>query len=137
MRPVVSFNDLDPETKGDVVLAVSETTGEDPEDVRIGLENGPAQLPVVRMDPKMVSFGTTRGFSAPTVTKYAAAMRSGAAFPPIIVKRRRGKWILWDGGHRLKAAIRAGVPTVKALDVTDPRVTVTSEGLETYVFLFR
>ena len=49
-----------------------------------------------------------------TVTEYAEALRSGAAFPPVVVFSEGSNWWLADGFHRYFAHKRAGAEKIEA-----------------------
>jgi hypothetical protein len=57
-----------------------------------------------------------------TVEEYAADMRNGDVFPPVVAYRKRGKLVVIDGNHRLVAASRAE----KSLAVYVVRATVNT-----------
>lgn len=48
------------------------------------------------------------------VSEYAAAMKDGAQFPPIVVFHDGSDYWLADGFHRLDAANKAGLDTIAA-----------------------
>lgn len=70
-----------------------------------------------KVDPKKLQsmFSNERSTSENVVKKYTEAMKHGDVFPPILVANGR----FLDGGHRVKAAINAGVKKISAIDVTN------------------
>ena len=48
------------------------------------------------------------------VSEYAAAMKDGAQFPPVVVFHDGAEYWLADGFHRVRAAENAGLDTVAA-----------------------
>lgn len=54
------------------------------------------------------------GLNSDTVEQYAAAMKKGEEFPPIVVYDTSDGLILADGFHRHTAADMAGVKTIEA-----------------------
>jgi len=49
-----------------------------------------------------------------TISEYCEAMLHGDSFPPIIVFRNGGDFVLADGWHRIKAARRAKLKHIVA-----------------------
>jgi hypothetical protein len=50
-----------------------------------------------------------------TVYRYQEALAAGAAFPPIVVGRKRGQFILLDGRHRLMAHKKNEAETLQVI----------------------
>lgn len=66
----------------------------------------PLPLAAVRTDPKVQM---RSHMDTLVVRDYAAALRTGAIFPPIIVYREGDDYWLADGHHRLEAGRQAGL----------------------------
>jgi hypothetical protein len=59
------------------------------------------------------------------VKRYAAAMKAGSQFPPIVAYRSgKGRYVLIDGNQRHAAAMKAGLETLDAyiVNITDPLI---------------
>jgi hypothetical protein len=56
-----------------------------------------------------------RPYDWQTAYRYAEAMRMGEVFPPIVVGKKDGFYVLLDGWHRLDAAKRIGRTHISAL----------------------
>jgi hypothetical protein len=132
----VRFDELDPETQDDVIHSIARITKEDQDDVRTGLENGPASLPLVTVDPSW-AWGSLppkdRAVSPVVVKKYKEAWLRGDEFPPIVIASD-DRIPLHEGLHRAASAIRAGIRKIPAIDLAGVEVAETPEGLETYRF---
>jgi hypothetical protein len=130
----VAFTELPGDIQSDVRASVAHLTGEDEEDVKIGLENGPAMLPLVEVDPESI-FDPNRAVSELAVESYVAALVAGVGMPPVVVDSSKDPAAaLMEGGHRTAAAVEARLKKIVAVDVAQPRVIKTEEGLETYSF---
>lgn len=131
----VVFTDLEPEIQDDVVASLATDVFDEPEDdVRAGLENGPAALPLILVDPNDIYDGS-RNVSESVVEAYAQSFREGDEFPPVVIDSSRpGAIALLEGGHRTAAAVDARVPRIVALDLAGARIVKTPEGLETFSF---
>jgi hypothetical protein len=130
----VRFDELGPEAQDDVVHSIAEVTGEDLDDIRIGLENGPAVLPLILVSPRSI-LAPRRSVSAAVVRDYAKAWERGVEFPPIVMDSSADPSdALIEGGHRLISAIKAKVRKIKAIDLAGVYVKKTPDGLETYGF---
>lgn len=135
IRPLgsVPYDELPGDIQHDVVAAVAVLTKEDEDEVRIGLENGPSMLPLVGVSPNAI-FDANRSVSEPVVEAYAQALREGTKMPPVLIDSSRAPILaLIEGGHRVAAAVHAGVPEISAIDLAAPRI-VKREGLESYEF---
>jgi hypothetical protein len=126
----VSYDELDSETKDDVVHSIMAITDE--EDVRIGLENGPSVLPLVAVDPTLI-YSHRQGFSEDIAEDYANFWRRGAAFPPVVIDSSRVPPLI-EGRHRIAAAVKAGIRKIVAIDLAGVHVKKTPDGFETYGF---
>jgi ParB-like chromosome segregation protein Spo0J len=54
-----------------------------------------------------------------SVDRFAAAMRAGAAFPPIVVYAHGGKLVIVDGNNRHAAAIKSGAEEIYGIVIAD------------------
>lgn len=77
------------------------------------VEPAPLALDAVTRDPDLAC--RARGVNHRTVSEYAAAMKTGAAFPPVIVfvDSKGVRWLA-DGFHRCAAADLAGLTEIAA-----------------------
>ena len=70
------------------------------------------------------------GLNKDTVTEYAAAMKDGAEFPPVDLKRVDGVLLLTNGFHRRAARKKIGATDIEALisdgTETDARLAAIS-----------
>lgn len=131
----ISYEDLSPESRDDVISSIAYITGESEDEVKVGLENGPALLPLVFVSPKLIYFEEGRGRSKRTVEQYAAGWSRGDEFPPVTIDSSKSlPYALIEGGHRVASAILAGVAKILAIALAGVRVVKTPEGLETYGF---
>lgn len=142
----ISYAELDSETQTDVSYAIGFKTGEVREEgdqealanVTIRLQNGPSVLPLVLVDPAaLLRSSQDRAFSKVVARKYAAEMRAGAKFPPIVIDSDKRTNVLVEGGHRTLAATIAGLSEIPAIDIAGARIAPVWEGgerFETYDF---
>lgn len=63
------------------------------------------------------------------IEEYATEMRHGAVFPPVILYRIGDRYLLADGWHRVRAAARAGLRTVRAVVRTGSEDDLYKEAL--------
>lgn len=138
-RGQISYDDLDSESKIDLAYAIGYKTGEVREEsdeeglaeVKIGLENGPAILPIVMVDPSLLLKASfRRSISKVAARKYAAEMVAGACFPPVVIDSDRRSDVLREGGHRTLAATMAKIQEIPAIDIAGTRVVFIGEGRE-------
>ena len=62
-----------------------------------------------------------------TVDRYVAALRAGAAFPPIVVFRSGGGYRIIDGNHRDESHVKAGREDIAVYTVADDTPSETIE----------
>ena len=130
----VSYEDLSPESKVDVVMSISYITREPEEDVRVGLENGPTLLPLVFVSPKLI-YDPERGHSQDMVEEYRTTWARRGEFPPVTIDSSQSPLnSLLEGGHRVASAVAEGVTKILAIDLAGVHVVKTKDGLETYDF---
>ena len=144
----VPYDELSEDIQTDVALAIGWATGEIEgdeddagiEEVRAGLDNGTV-LPLVEVDPKaLLKSSPGRRTSKPVVRDYADEMGAGTEFPPVVIDSSLKKNVLIEGGHRTsawnvtRAAARAGLDVIKAIDIAGVKVGKQGDGLEIYVF---
>lgn len=133
----VAFEGLSGDIQVDVVESIVSITGEDPDEVRAALENGTV-LPVVLVNPKtLMDKSSPRAISERVVDKYIEEWASGIRFPPIVIDSSTKVDPLIEGGHRTAAAVDAGIPLIRAIDLAGIRVVkvrsgVSEPGLEVY-----
>ncbi len=135
----IRYDQLDDETRFDVRASIQRLTGEDLDDIEVGLQNGPAVLPLVLVDPRVVwkKLPPRRRAASPTAVRvYKEVWLQAEEFPPIvIVSDAKPPHHLQEGFHRTASAIEAKIPLVKAIDLAGIRVVKMENGLETYNFL--
>lgn len=130
----VSWLALDEQTRDDVVFSVVDITGEDWEDVKAGLLNGPAKLPLVMVKPASIFRKSwSVGLTDDVVKAYADYWRDKNEFPPVVIDSSRRPPLL-EGRHRTTSAVKARVKEIVAIDLAGIHVMKTRDGLETYGF---
>ena len=127
------YTELPEDIQDDLISVLAGLTEEDDDEVRVGLENGPAVLPLVWVKAADIHDPNQR-VSELAVESYAVALKAGDQFPPVIIDSSKAPILaLEEGRHRTAAAVLASVPEILAIDVAGARI-VEREGVETYAF---
>ena len=147
---VLFDDDLSDYLGPEIAWFVAREIGMDPEDAEVEgsyvydrLANG-TLLPLYEVDvddfdrknlgPKEVIRGQD---AVERVKKYVWLMQRGAKFPPVLVRRLKkhaGGLELLDGWHRRMAAKIIGRDTIKAIDISKPRLVRRPNGSEVFDF---
>lgn len=91
--------------------------------------SSPKLINIESVDEKASQANQARaeGVESPVIERYVAAMRNGDLFPPIVVYKRSGKYIIVDGNHRLVASRRAGASRIWAYEISAQTPSETIE----------
>jgi ParB-like chromosome segregation protein Spo0J len=81
----------------------------------------PTNVPMTLIDLKRSRANQARrdAIVADSVERFAAAMKTGAVFPPIVVYPYVGKVVIIDGNNRHEAARRASLDVIRGIVVAD------------------
>jgi ParB-like nuclease family protein len=124
----IAFTDLPEDTQDDVVSALRYLSWRDSRHIERDLQNGPAILPVVEVNPAAI-FNPDRPVDAEKVKEYTEEFEGGNEFPPVVIDSSRAPFLaLVEGGHRTKAATQAKVKKIPAIDVAGYRLIELSDG---------
>lgn len=89
---------------------------------RLGVQYAPAcAIPMHMLDEKKSRMSQARrdAILSDSVDRFAAAMKAGASFPPIVVYANAGKLVIIDGNNRQAAARKAGKEYIVGIVVAD------------------
>jgi hypothetical protein len=124
----ISFTDLPEDTQDDVVSALRYLSWRDVRHIERDLQNGPAILPLVEVNPAAI-FDPSRPVGAEKVKEYTEEFEGGTEFPPVVIDSSRAPFLaLVEGGHRTKAATQAKVKKILAIDVAGYRLIELPDG---------
>lgn len=81
----------------------------------------PLEIPMILIDEKRSRSNQARKVAvvADSVDRFAAAIKTGAGFPPIVVFIHGGKLIIIDGNNRQAAARKAGRDTILGIVISE------------------
>jgi hypothetical protein len=89
----------------------------------------PRLLQLDEIDEKASQANQARaeGIESVVVERYVQAMRNGDLFPPVVVYKRSGKFIIVDGNHRTSSSRRAGASKIWAYEIDNKTPSETIE----------